>query len=71
MTKNRVLCLFLETFQVKPAAMVDKAIQLFLDIVVPGRGAGENQWYGDEYPVSECKSGVTDPYEFTQFGSII
>jgi hypothetical protein len=30
--------------QVKPAAIIDSAIQFFLDIVVPGRGAGENSW---------------------------
>lgn len=31
--------------KVKPGAIVDKAIEFFLDIVVPGRGAGEQNWY--------------------------
>ena len=31
--------------QVKPAVIVDKVIELFLDLVVPGRGAGETNWY--------------------------
>eukprot|EP00429_Kryptoperidinium_foliaceum_P068059 CAMPEP_0176063044 /NCGR_PEP_ID=MMETSP0120_2-20121206/31440_1 /TAXON_ID=160619 /ORGANISM="Kryptoperidinium foliaceum, Strain CCMP 1326" /LENGTH=114 /DNA_ID=CAMNT_0017396613 /DNA_START=149 /DNA_END=493 /DNA_ORIENTATION=+ len=31
--------------KVKPAAIVDKAIELFLDVVVPGRGAGEGSWW--------------------------
>jgi hypothetical protein len=31
--------------KVKPAAIVDKVVEIFLDIVVPGRGAGENNWY--------------------------
>ncbi|CAJ1953380.1 unnamed protein product [Cylindrotheca closterium] len=30
--------------KVKPAQVVDKVIELFLDIVTPGRGAGENSW---------------------------
>ena len=28
-----------------PAEIVDKAIELFLDIVTPGRGAGEKSWF--------------------------
>ena len=31
--------------KVKPAAIVDKVIEFFLDVVVPGRGAGESTWY--------------------------
>jgi hypothetical protein len=30
--------------QVKPAKIVDKAIAFWLDIVTPGRGAGESNW---------------------------
>jgi hypothetical protein len=29
---------------VKPAQIVDKCIQVFLDLFVPGRGAGESNW---------------------------
>jgi len=30
--------------QVEPAKVVDKAIKIFLDVVTPGRGAGESNW---------------------------
>jgi hypothetical protein len=30
--------------KVKPAPIVDQCIYFFLDIVVPGRGTGENNW---------------------------
>lgn len=29
----------------KPAEIVDKAIEFFIDVVTPGRGAGENSWF--------------------------
>jgi hypothetical protein len=31
--------------KVKPTQIVDKAIEIFLDIMVPGRGAGQSTWY--------------------------
>ena len=30
--------------KVKPAQIVDYCINLFLDLTIPGRGAGENHW---------------------------
>jgi hypothetical protein len=38
------LLLYIQPLQVKPAVIVDKAIELFLDVVVPGRGAGVSNW---------------------------
>lgn len=29
----------------KPAVVVDKIIEIALDLLVPGRGAGESNWY--------------------------
>ena len=49
----------------KPAAIVDKIIEIALDLVVPGRGAGETNWYVTfilmhlvvlEGPFGYCKS---------------
>lgn len=31
--------------KIKPSQIVDKAIEIFLDLVVPGRGAGESNWW--------------------------
>jgi hypothetical protein len=30
---------------VKPAAIVDKLIEIWIDLVTPGRGTGENRWW--------------------------
>ena len=30
--------------QVKPAQVVDKIVEIAVDILVPGRGAGEGNW---------------------------
>ena len=32
------------TYQVKPAQIVDKLVEIAVDILVPGRGAGEGNW---------------------------
>jgi hypothetical protein len=32
-------------FQVKPAAIVDKLIDFWLTLIIPGRGAGERTWW--------------------------
>lgn len=42
---NESILSHIYSFQVKPAKIVDKIIELFLDIVTPGRGAGETSWY--------------------------
>jgi hypothetical protein len=36
---------FIFPFQVKPAAIVDKLIDFWLTLVIPGRGAGERTWW--------------------------
>ena len=33
--------------QVKPAAIVDTIVEAVVDILVPGRGAGESNWWED------------------------
>jgi len=39
------LTLHLSSFkQVKPAAIVDTIVEAVVDILVPGRGAGESNW---------------------------
>mmetsp|Transcript_24286 Transcript_24286/g.27163 ORF Transcript_24286/g.27163 Transcript_24286/m.27163 type:complete len:118 (-) Transcript_24286:161-514(-) len=30
--------------KIKPAQIVDEGIRLFLDLTIPGRGTGENNW---------------------------
>eukprot|EP00541_Cyclophora_tenuis_P018537 CAMPEP_0116573602 /NCGR_PEP_ID=MMETSP0397-20121206/18883_1 /TAXON_ID=216820 /ORGANISM="Cyclophora tenuis, Strain ECT3854" /LENGTH=122 /DNA_ID=CAMNT_0004102181 /DNA_START=43 /DNA_END=411 /DNA_ORIENTATION=- len=36
---------FLYTFyKVRPAVIVDKCIEIIIDVIVPGRGVGESHW---------------------------
>jgi hypothetical protein len=32
------------SYQIKPAVIVDKIIEAAVDVLVPGRGAGEGNW---------------------------
>jgi hypothetical protein len=32
-------------YEVKPGAIVDRLIRFWLDVVTPGRGAGEGDWF--------------------------
>ena len=32
-------------YEVKPAVIVDKLVQFWVDLSTPGRGAGESSWY--------------------------
>ena len=42
---NMLSFFFVASFaQVKPAVIVDKIIELALDLVVPGRGNGDSSW---------------------------
>jgi hypothetical protein len=44
---------------VKPAKIVDKAIAFWLDIVTPGRGAGESNWWVERvghYRETPCRT---------------
>jgi hypothetical protein len=38
------LCRNIFVLQVKPAQIVDKLVEIAVDILVPGRGAGEGNW---------------------------
>lgn len=38
-------CLWYKNCKIKPAKIVDKAIEIILDIIVPGKGAGVSNWY--------------------------
>lgn len=42
--KNGIQFCTIYGWQVKPAQIVDKIIGFWLDLTVPGRGAGESSW---------------------------
>ncbi|GKY98195.1 hypothetical protein MPSEU_000777300 [Mayamaea pseudoterrestris] len=39
--------------EIKPAQVVDKVIEIWLDLVTPGRGAGERNWFHRAYRTVE------------------
>eukprot|EP00985_Skeletonema_marinoi_P031120 scaffold36298_cov146-Skeletonema_marinoi.AAC.1 len=39
-------CAFIYAFnKIKPAVIVDKLIEAVVDVLVPGKGAGESNWF--------------------------
>jgi len=39
-------CAFIYAFnKIKPAVIVDKLIEALVDVIVPGKGAGESNWF--------------------------
>jgi len=41
-----IKCIVLvELKQIKPAVIVDKLIEAVVDVLVPGKGAGESNWF--------------------------
>jgi len=45
--------------KVKPAAIVDKIVEIALDILVPGKGAGESNWWNRGWRMIEQQADRT------------
>ncbi len=44
LTSQRIYAL-LSCLKIKPAVIVDKLIEAVVDVLVPGKGAGESNWF--------------------------